>query len=53
MEIYEQRSFMVRAAFQKALSGCRMENGSSTAKYREVRAFVMSTLELSQELFEP
>lgn len=40
-------------AFQKELSGCRMENGSSSAKCRKVRAFVMSTLELSQELFKP
>lgn len=34
---------MVRAAFQKDLSGCRVENGLSSANSMEVRIFVMLT----------
>lgn len=49
-KVYEQERFVFRAHFRK-LSGCRVENGLSSAKCMEVRAFVILILESSRHCF--
>lgn len=44
---------MVREAFQKDLSGCRVENGLGSAKCIEVTTFVILTPEPSRHCLNP
>lgn len=54
-KVCEQGRLLVRAPFQKALSGCRVEDGLSSAKCMELREFVILIPELSRHClnFEP